>query len=223
MTGHLTSLKGNDQLLLFEWQCLRNFCEMNMYFQRTRLVDIHTCRYRFYYVFCMVRSNEHIISSETVRKIWTPCSHHCQTQTSNNIYWVFFCLSSYEGFDMLKMARVAIFFLYYLLYPHRISYLFELPPPLQLLTFHFPFSAASSVNTSVISGIKQHAEDKLNESNLAARVICAVKQWKKTTNVFKTQGHAVSQSHWTVSSVVSSLVFHSIPGHRNKCFSLVNK
>lgn len=97
------------------------------------------------------------------------------------------------------------------------------PPPLQLLTFHFPFSAASSVNTSVISGIKQHAEDKLNESNLAARVICAVKQWKKTTNVFKTQGHAVSQSHWTVSSVVSSLVFHSIPGHRNKCFSLVNK
>lgn len=49
-------------------------------------------------------------------------------------------------------------------------------PLLQLLTFHFPFSAASYVNTSVISSIKQHGKDKLNESNLAARVICAVKQ-----------------------------------------------
>ena len=226
MTGHLTSLKGNDQLL----QCLRNFCEMNMYFQRTTLVNIFTCRYRFYYIFCMTRSKEHIISSETVRNIWTPCSHHCQTQTSNNIYWVFFffvCLfvvkwrfwyakNGPSGYLLPILSLVSTQNFISLRAPPPL-------PPLQLLTFHFPFSAASYVNTSVISGMKQHGEDKLNESNLAARVICAVKQWKKTTNVFKTQGHAVGQSHWTVSSVVSSLIFHSIPGHRNKCFSLVNK
>lgn len=69
-------------------------------------------------------------------------------------------------FDLLKMA---IFFATVSCFLKEFYISLALLPSAD---FRLPPSAASYVNSSAISRIKQQSKDKLNESNLAAGVIC---------------------------------------------------